>query len=228
MNIFQKLLVVAIPVYVISGIFMVKGMVKFKAESATATGETFKKLRNAMVDPFLVNVGASAYVIWHIQPLVVPHHHGPWFILNAFIAWGVTTLSWYLGIYGSKLFVPFKLLTLIFLYGSCINATFAKIGVSILTIMLGIIFFRKHRENWIVAVAAIAIGVFTLLKSMSVAGAGNMIWLAIEVALFIYFLVGLIKSGKAGKIVCAIVMAYLALELFHNARDLYYLFIFRG
>ena len=221
MNIFQMLLVVAIPAYVISGILMVKGMVKFQAESATATGETFKKLRNAMVDPFLVNVGTSAYVIWHIQPLVVQPHHGPWFIINAFIAWCVTTLSWYLGIYSTRLFVPFKLLTLVFLYGSCVNTAFAQIGVSVLAIALGVYFFWTHRELWTIAVVAIAVGAFGLLRSLSVVGAGLIVWFFIKIGGVIFFTLCFFKSEKKGKIVCAVIIAILLYRLFGDLKSLH-------
>ena len=225
MNIFRLLLVVAIPAYVISGILMVKGMVKFKAESATATGEAFKKLRNAMVDPFLVNVGTSAYVIWHIQPLVVHPHHGPWFILNAFIAWCVTTLSWYLGIYSTRLFVPLKLLTLVFLYGSCVNTAFARVGVSALAIALGVYFFWTHRELWTIAIVAIGIGAFGLLRALGVENAATIIWAVLKIGGVCFFTLCFFESKKKGKVVCAIIVAILLAMLLADVRILHNMFV---
>ena len=226
--IFRVLLIPAAIAYVVTTVKMVLGMKQFQAESATADDAQLKTLAAKRWDPFLVNTVLAVFIIWHIQPLVTPHHHGVWFVINAFVAWVVTTFLWEMEWYSTKLFVPLKVTSQVLLYGSCINATFAKIGISILTIVLGIIFFRKHRENWIVALVIVVCGVYALMRSMTIPGAAKMVWLAIELALFIYFLVSLTKSGKSGKVVCAIIMAYLAFKVFHNARNLYYLFIFRG
>ena len=162
-------------------------------------------------------------VIWHLQPIVTPQHHGGWFILNAFVAWVCTTLSWGVRLYSTKLFIPLKIVSLILLYGSCESFAFAKVGVSMLVIILGVYFFWTHRELWTVAIPVIAIGLYALLKSLSIAGASLMIWLAIEVSAFIFFLVALFMSKKTGKIVCTIILVILLFMIYQCARDLFIL-----
>jgi hypothetical protein len=223
--IFRVLLVPAVIAYVVTTVKMVLGMKQFQAESATADDAQLKTLAAKRWDPFLVNTVLAVYIIWHIQPLVTPHHHGVWFVINALVAWVATTFLWELEWYSTKLFVPLKVASQVLLYASCLNVAFAQVGVSAICIILGVYFLIKHRELWTIAIVAIAVGVFSLLRSLSVVGAGLIIWFFIKIGGVIFFSICFTKSEKKGKIVCAIVVAILLFRLFGDVRSIYNMFV---
>lgn len=223
--IFRVLLIPAIIMYIVTTVQMVRGLKLFQAESATATDDRMKELGAKRWDPFLINTLVAVYIIWHIQPIVTPHHHGVWFVINALVAWVATTFLWEMEWYSTKLFVPLKVASQVFLYASCLNVAFAQVGVSILAIALGVYFFWTHRELWTIAIVAIGIGTFGLLKSLSVVGAGLIIWFFIKIGGVIFFSICFTKSEKKGKIVCAIVVAILLFRLFGDVRSIYNMFV---
>ena len=223
--IFRVLLIPAIIMYIVTTVQMVRGMKLFQAESATATDDRMKKLGAKRWDPFLVNTVLAVFIIWHIQPLVTPHHHGVWFVINALVAWVATTFLWELEWYSTKLFVPLKVASQVLLYASCLNVAFAQVGVSVICIGLGVYFLIKHRELWTIAIVAIGIGAFGLLKSLSVVGAGLIIWFFIKIGGVIFFSICFTKSEKKGKIVCAVIIAILLFRLFGDVRSLYHMFV---
>ena len=223
--IFRILLIPAIIAYVVTTVQMVRGMKLFQAEAATADEIQMKELRAKLWDPFLINTIVAVFIIWHIQPLVTPHHHGVWFVINAFVAWVATTLLWEMEWYSTKLFVPLKVASQVLLYASCLNVAFAQVSVSILSIALGVYFFWTHRELWTIAIVAIGIGAFSLLRSLSVVGAGLIIWFFIKIGGVIFFSLCFTKSEKKGKIVCAAIIAILLFRLLGDVRSLYNMFV---
>jgi hypothetical protein len=104
----------------------------------------------------------------------------------------------------------------------------SQMGVSVLTIVLGIIFFRKNRKHWIVALVAIVCGVFALMRYMTIPGAASIIWLILELAGTLYFAVAFLYSKKWGKVICAIIILLLLYKVYRNGLNLYYLYFFRG
>ena len=130
--VFRILLIPAIIMYIVTTVQMLSGMKLFKSESATADDAQLKTLAAKRWDPFLVNTVLAVFIIWHIQPLVTPHHHGVWFVINAFVAWVATTFLWEMEWYSTKLFVPLKVISQVILYASCLNVAFAQVGVSVM------------------------------------------------------------------------------------------------
>ena len=217
--IFRVLLIPAAIAYVVTTVKMVLGMKQFQAESATATDDRMKELSAKRWDPFLINTLVAVYIIWHIQPLVTPPHHGVWFVINAFVAWVVTTFLWEMEWYSTKLFVPLKIATIVCLYGSClISVAFGQIGVSALAIALGVYFFWTHRELWTIAIVAIGIGAFGLLRALGVENAATIIWAVLKIGGVIFFSICFFMSNKKGKVVCAIIVAILLAMLFGDVR----------
>jgi len=223
--IFRILLPVLILGYVVTGVFMVRRKLQYHAE---VEDDLRKEIEGKFLIWYLANIAVSLVVIWHLQPIITPQHHGGWFVLNAFVAWVCTTLSWGIGICDTKWFVPMKIASLVILYGSCFSVPFAQIGISVLTIVWGICFFHTHRELWTVASVVIVFGVFTLLRKMTIPGAGAIIMLVVELAGVIYFGIALLHSKKWGKVICAIIILVLLYKVFNNAQNLYYLYFFRG
>lgn len=223
--IFRILLIPAFIFYIVTIVKMMQGKKLFQAESATADDARLKELSAKRWDPFLINTLVAVFIIWHIQPLVTPHHHGVWFVINAFVAWVATTLLWELEWYSTKLFVPLKVASQVLLYASCLNVAFAQVGVSVIGIVLGVYFFIKHRELWTIAIVAIGIGIFTLLRSLSVVGAGLIIWFFIKIGGVIFFSICFTKSEKKGKIACAVIIALLVFRLLGDVRSLYHMFV---
>lgn len=218
--VFRILLIPAIIMYIVTTVQMLSGMKLFKSESATADDAQLKTLAAKRWDPFLVNTVLAVFIIWHIQPLVTPHHHGVWFVINAFVAWVATTFLWEMEWYSTKLFVPLKVTSQVILYASCLNVAFAQVGVSVMVIALGIYFWWTHRELWTIAIVAIGIGAFGLLRSLSVLGAGLIIWFFIKIGGVIFFSLCFAKSEKKGRIVCAVIIAILLFSLLGDVRSL--------
>ncbi len=223
--IFRILLPVLILAYVVTGVLMVRRKLQYQAE---VEDDLRKEIEGKFLIWYLANIAVSAVVIWHLQPIVTPHHHGGWFIVNSFVAWLCTTFSWGIGICDTKWFVPMKIASLVLLYGSCFSVPFAQIGISVLTIVWGICFFLTHRELWTVASVAIVAGVFCLLKSMTIPGAASIIWLILELAGALYFAVAFLYSKKWGRVICAIIILLLLYQVYRNGLNLYYLYFFRG
>lgn len=226
--VFRILLFPAFIFYIVTIVKMVQGQKLFQAEFPTADEVRMKELRAKLWDPFLVNAVLAVFIMWHFQPIVTQAYSGLWLLINAFVGWLATSFAFMMGLYDAKVFIPLKIVTVLLLHLSWVNVPISQIGVSILTIVLGIIFFRKHRENWIIAVVAIAVGVFSLLRNMAIPGAGAIIMLVVELAGVIYFGIALLHSKKWGKVICAIIILILLYRVFNNAQNLYYLYFFRG
>lgn len=218
--IFRILLIPAVIFYIVTIVKMVLGMKQFQAESATADDAQLKTLAAKRWDPFLVNTVLAVFIIWHIQPIVTQHHHGVWFVINAFVAWGLTTFLWEMEWYSTKLFVPLKVASQVLLYASCLNVAFAQVGISVICIVLGVYFLIKHRELWTIAGVAIAVGAFSLLRALGVENAATIIWAVLKIGGVCFFTLCFFMSKKKGKIVCAVIIAILLYRLVGDVRSI--------